>query len=72
MGVNVGRKEEINKNKSVCSNNIVKANGCITMNIIKIYEIRNELKMHVIKDKMAEHRVRWLEPMQRMGDKRIP
>jgi hypothetical protein len=39
MGVNVGRKEEINKNKSVCSNNIVKVMECITMSIIQFNSI---------------------------------
>jgi hypothetical protein len=28
--------------------------------------------MHLLKDKVKEHRVRWLEPMQRMDDTRIP
>jgi hypothetical protein len=69
----VGNKEnDISRIQSAEMKFLRSVKGCTRMDHIRNEEIRNELEMYAIQDKITEYRIRWSTHLQRMDNSRLP
>jgi hypothetical protein len=66
------KKNDISRIQSAEMRFLRSVKGCTRMDHIRNEEIRTELEMYVIQDKITEYRIRWSAHLQRMDNSRLP
>jgi hypothetical protein len=66
------KKKDISRIQSAEMKFLRSVKGCTRMDHIRNEEIRTDLEMYAIQDKITEYRIRWSSHLQRMDNSRLP
>jgi hypothetical protein len=66
------KKKDISRIQSAEMKFLRSVKGCTRMDHIRNEEIRTELEIYAIQDKITEYRIRWSAHLQRMDNSRLP
>jgi hypothetical protein len=66
------KKRDISRIQSAEMKFLRSVKGCTRMDHIRNEEIRTEIEMYTIQDKITEYRIRWSARLQRMDNSRLP
>jgi hypothetical protein len=66
------KKKDITRIQSEEMKFLRSVKGCTRMDNIRNEEIRTELEMYAIQNKITEYRIRWSAHLQRMDNSRLP